>query len=187
MVLADSVEPLHYPAIMFSSPLAPQPPPFPRPLPATNPTHSATTTLHHSSSSALSLSIPPLLTWLFLPVLLFIAVDSSPSSLHVFFYSLSLSLCPCICFSLHLSDPIPLKLLLFLCFMLSFLIVFTFICQFALIYKLCCHDFLTETILAKQNRLCESIKWYFMHSKPIKMINYSICIQGVWKIAHTYL
>ena len=174
MVLADSVEPLHYPAIMFSSPLAPQLRPLPCPLAAANPTHTATTTLHHSSS-ALSLSVPPLLTWLFPPCA---AIHRCRFILQLAlcrFYSLSLtlslSLCPCICFSLHLSDPISLKLLLFLCFMLSSIIMFTFICQFALIYWLYCCDFLTETILPKQNWLCKSIKQYFMHSNPIKMIN----------------
>ncbi len=185
MVLADSVEPLHYPTIMFSSPLAP-------PLLSSLPSHvpSLPPTPHTpqpppSIILLLPFPYPFSLTWLFPPVLLFIAVDSSSSLLHVFILSLSVSLYVHVSVSLSSSLSISLTPFhwsyYFFCVSCFPLIIFTFICQFALIYWLYCHDFLTETILPKQNQLCKSIKQYFMHSKPIKMINHSILIQGLWK------
>lgn len=144
MVLADSVEPLHYPAIMFSSPSASLPclPSLPP-----NPTHSATT-LHHSSSSALSLSIP-LLTWLS-PTPIPHQCCYSSLSIHPpapsMFFLFSLCIRVSVSLSLHLSDPISLELLLFHRFMPSSLIMFTFICQFPLIYWFYCCDFLKETL-----------------------------------------
>lgn len=97
MVLADSVEPLHYPAIMFSSPSAPRLPhlpPVPSPLTAHHQpnTHTTTNILHHSSSSALSLSIPLFRTGLFLPSW-YSSLSIHPPALSTsFLFSLSLSL-----------------------------------------------------------------------------------------------
>lgn len=101
MVLADSVEPLHYPAIMFSLPLAPQAP-SPTIIPLLPPyslTHTHTRThLHPQSFFFCPFCIHPSSPHLVIspPVLPFIPVDSSSGSLHVFFIVsvfLLLSLC----------------------------------------------------------------------------------------------
>lgn len=167
MVLADSVELLHYPAIMFSSPSAPRLAPLLCPLTATNPTQTATT-LHHSlfcpfpihpfsSHLATSCPLPPLCCY-------------SSLSIHLqlppcLFNSLSLSGCVSVSLSISLT-PFCWSYCFFSvsCFPLSSF--FTFICQFALIYWLYCCDFLTQTIFPKQNRLCKTCQTIFYAYKP---------------------
>lgn len=156
MVLADSVEPLHYPAIMFSSPLAPQAP-SPTIIPLLPP-YSDTHTHTRAPSPSIILLLP----------FLYPSLPSSPgyfspcAPIHSCWFILWLPPCLlyCLClslalsvhfvvFSFQLSDPIPLKLLLFHFFMLSPPVIFTFIYKFALIYWLNCCDFLKETSLPK--------------------------------------
>lgn len=194
MVLADSVELLHYPAIMFSSPSAPRLAPLPCPLAATNPTQTATT-LHHSLFCPLPIHpfsahlattpapppppLPPLCCYsslsihLQLPPCLFNSLSLSLSLSGCVSVSLSISLTPfCWSYCFFSVSCLPLSSFLPSFVNLLWFIGFTAVTFWHKLY------FQNKTGFAKR------VKQYFMHTNPIKMINYSIWIQGVWKIAH---
>lgn len=158
MVLADSVEPLHYPAIMFSSPSAPRLP-FPpmSPLAATNATQSAAT-LHHSLSRPFPFH--PLDSHLPTP---------TPSRAAIHRCRFTLSLLPCLFNSpsLFLAVPVSPSLSLtpfcwsYCFFSVSCFPLSSFLPSFVnllLIYWLYRSDFLTQTIFPNKMGLAKCVK-----------------------------
>lgn len=159
MVLSGSVEPLHYPAIMFSLPLAASPPPSISPH-----CHQRYANCHHLPSfSPFSFPNPfPPLTWL------------------ATCCSISLSLW----FRLFISDPILVQTFTFLCFMLPS--SFTLIYQLFLVYLLCCDSPPPPTnyIYNTKTSFFRRSQKYFVHPNATKIVNLHFGALGKRKIPH---